>query len=164
MMLSGSTLVRPEWTRGGNVAKSLRGGQILEGSGRRTAQQRAVLTAVGSSGRFRTAQQIYSELRTQGARIGLTTVYRSLQRLADEGTIHSVQTMDRQTAYRLCSSKAHHHLVCTKCGAGIEIASSELDRWVEREATSRGYSRVTHSVEIFGLCSKCSASEQQPLL
>ncbi len=93
-----------------------------------------------------------------GVRIGLTTVYRSLQRLADEGTIHSVQTMDRQTAYRLCSQTAHHHLVCTQCGAALEIADGELDRLVEREAAARGYSAIAHSVEIFGLCAKCSAS------
>jgi Fur family ferric uptake transcriptional regulator len=117
------------------------------------------LDVLGASARFRTAQDIYSELRSGGARIGLTTVYRHLQKLADDGAIHTVQTADRQTAYRLCSRSPHHHLVCTGCGTGIEIADAELDHWVESEAGRRGYRDVTHSVEIFGLCPECAAAD-----
>jgi len=127
-----------------------------EGRARGTVQRTAVLDVLGTSGRFRTAQDIFSELRGRGDRIGLTTVYRHLQKLADDGVIHTVQTTDRQTAYRLCSDRSHHHLVCTSCGAGIEIADTELDHWVESEAANRGYSDVTHSVEIFGVCPTCA--------
>jgi len=124
---------------------------------RSTSQRTAVLDSLRGSGRFRTAQDIYSELRSGGARIGLTTVYRHLQKLADDGTIHAVQTTDRQTAYRLCSQGAHYHLVCTGCGAGIEIADAEIDDWIEAEATRRGYSELSHRVEIFGLCPVCNS-------
>ena len=88
--------------------------------------------------------------------MGLTTVYRHLQRLADEGVIHSVQMPDRQTAYRLCSADRHHHLVCTVCGAAVEFPGDELESWVEGDAERWGYSRVTHNVEIFGTCPACS--------
>jgi len=128
-----------------------------ESRGRTTAQRSAVLGVLGESTRFRTAQDIYAELRSQGARVGLTTVYRHLQKLADEGVIHSLQLPDRQTAYRLCSAEQHQHLVCTECGAGVEVAGGELDSWVDGEAVSRGYSNVTHSVEIFGTCPACSS-------
>ena len=124
---------------------------------RSTSQRTAVLDSLRGSARFRTAQDIYSELRSGGAHIGLTTVYRHLQKLADDGTIHAVQTADRQIAYRLCSQKAHYHLVCTGCGAGIEIAEAEIEDWVEAEATRRGYSELSHRVEIFGVCPACNA-------
>lgn len=130
-----------------------------ESRGRNTVQRAAVLTVMGESARFRTAQDIYAELRAQGARVGLTTVYRHLQKLADEGLIHSLQTPDRQTAYRLCSDVHHHHLVCTGCGAGVEIPVTEFEQWVEGEAAGRGYSGVTHNVEIFGTCPVCSAGK-----
>ena len=126
--------------------------------GRRTSQRTAVLDSLRASGRFRTAQDIYSELKSGGARIGLTTVYRHLQKLADEGTIHTVQTSDRQTAYRLCGSTPHHHLVCVDCGVGVEIVDSELDGWAESEGVRRGYSSLTHRVEIFGVCPLCRDS------
>ena len=126
------------------------------GRGRSTSQYDAVLGVLGSSDRFRTAQDIYAELRSRGERIGLTTVYRHLQKLADEGVIHSLQTADRQTAYRLCSALPHHHLVCTRCGASIEIDGDEVDRWAQQEARRRGFSHVTHTLEIFGKCPSCS--------
>jgi Fur family ferric uptake transcriptional regulator len=121
-----------------------------------TAQRAAVLGVLGMAGRFRTAQDIFSELRSKGERVGLTTVYRNLQKLAADGVIHTVQTSERQTAYRRCSDRAHHHLVCTQCCDGVEISDSNLDRWVESEAANRGYSDVTHSVEIFGVCPACT--------
>jgi hypothetical protein len=96
------------------------GDSPMGASGRGTTQRSAVLATLGSSGRFRTAQEIYSELRQSGARVGLTTVYRHLQKLADSGVIHAVQTASRQTAYRQCSTTApHHHLICVGCGAGV---------------------------------------------
>ena len=128
-----------------------------EARGRNTQQRSSVLGVLGESSRFRTAQDIYAELRAQGARVGLTTVYRHLQKLADDGVIHSLQTPDRQTAYRLCGSQSHHHLVCVSCGAGVEVPASELANWIEGEAALRGYSDVTHNVEIFGTCPMCSA-------
>ena len=138
------------------MVKTSAGQPALE-HGRSTSQRTAVLDSLRGSGRFRTAQDIYSELRSRGARVGLTTVYRHLQKLADDGTIHAVQTADRQTAYRLCGQGSHYHLVCTGCGAGIEIADAKLDDWVEAEATRRGYSEPSHRVEIFGVCPACNA-------
>ena len=133
------------------MVRTAAGASAIE-RGRGTSQHTAVLDSLRGSDRFRTAQDIYSELRGNGARIGLTTVYRHLQRLADDGTIHAVQTTDRQIAYRLCSPGSHYHLVCTGCGAGIEIADPELETWVESEASRRGYSDLSHRIDIFGTC------------
>lgn len=130
--------------------------RTVKGAG--TMQRRAILDAMASSPRFRTAQEVYSELRTSGSRVGLTTVYRHLQQLAENGDIHALQLADRQTAYRLCSHEAHYHLVCTECGQAVEIRGAGLDEWVANEARTRGYSQVTHAVEIFGLCPTCAAT------
>lgn len=121
----------------------------------RTAQRRVILDAMASSHKFRTAQQVYSELRSEGIRVGLTTVYRHLQQLVEDGDVHALQLADRQTAYRLCGREAHHHLVCTECGQAAEIRGADLDEWVANEARMRGFSRVSHAVEIFGVCPAC---------
>jgi Fur family ferric uptake transcriptional regulator len=135
------------------------GGSLVGGPGRGTTQRTAVLEALRSTDRFRTAQDLYSVLRADGARIGLTTVYRHLQKLADDGVIHSVQTTDRQTAYRLCSDTAHHHLVCKVCGAAIEIADKQLDSRISAEATRRGFADISHRLEVFGVCPECASAD-----
>ncbi len=50
---------------------------------RRTRQRAAVHAILSDLDDFRTAQQIHDLLRHQGDRIGLTTVYRTLQSMAD---------------------------------------------------------------------------------
>lgn len=121
-----------------------------------TAQRRVILDAMASSRKFRTAQQVYAELRSEGVTVGLTTVYRHLQQLVEDGDLHALQLADRQTAYRLCSREAHHHLVCTECGQAVEIRGADLNEWVANEARLRGFSRVSHAVEVFGLCPECA--------
>jgi Fur family ferric uptake transcriptional regulator len=118
-------------------------------------QRQALLRSLAANSRFRSAQQIYADLQASGEEIGLTTVYRHLQRLADDGAIHAVQMTDRQTAYRQCSRTPHHHLICTNCGECVEFSDSDLDRKVETEAIRQGFVETSHSVEVFGLCGAC---------
>lgn len=121
-----------------------------------TAQRRAISDAMASCDKFRTAQEVHAELRTAGESVGLTTVYRHLQQLAVSGELHVLQLSDGQTAYRLCGKDEHDHLVCTECGLAVEIAGAGLDEWSEAEARKHGFSRVTHVLEILGLCPECA--------
>ncbi len=124
---------------------------------RRTRQGAAVLAALEGSASFKSAQEVHAALRAAGERVGLTTVYRHLQLLADEGVIDAVQAADGQVVYRHCrTGEHHHHLVCRACGASVEIAGPEVEAWAEATARALGYSAVSHTVEIFGLCPSCS--------
>ena len=125
---------------------------------RRTRQGEAVLNVVLGSDNFRSAQDIHAELRASGEAVGLTTVYRHLALLTDEGRLDALQTADGELVYRRCHSEAHHHhVVCRVCGRGSEVEVPDLERWAEATAKSLGYSDVTHTVEIFGVCADCRA-------
>jgi Fur family transcriptional regulator, ferric uptake regulator len=117
-----------------------------------------VLNIVLASDNFRSAQDIHAELRAAGETVGLTTVYRHLSLLTDEGQLDVLQTADGELVYRRCHSDAHHHhVVCRACGRGTEVELPELERWAETTAADLGYTDVTHTVEIFGLCADCRA-------
>jgi Fur family transcriptional regulator, ferric uptake regulator len=123
---------------------------------RRTRQGEAVLNVVLASDNFRSAQDIHAELRAAGEPVGLTTVYRHLALLTDEGRLDALQTSDGELVYRRCHSEAHHHhVVCRRCGRGSEVEVPDLERWAETTAHELGYTDVTHTVEIFGLCAEC---------
>lgn len=125
--------------------------------GKATRQRTAVAQALGTADGFRSAQEIYDELREEGVRIGLTTVYRTLQSLADLGEVDALRSEDGETIYRRCAvGDHHHHLVCRSCGWSIELASDEIEHWAEASARVHGFSDVSHEVEIFGLCEACS--------
>ena len=123
---------------------------------RRTRQGEAVLNVVLGSDNFRSAQDIHAELRSSGEAVGLTTVYRHLALLTDEGRLDALQTADGELVYRRCHSEQHHHhVVCRRCGKGSEIELPDLEHWAESTASALGYTEVTHTVEIFGLCADC---------
>lgn len=126
--------------------------------GRQTRQGQAVLNVVLGSDNFRSAQDIHAELRASGEAVGLTTVYRHLALLTDEGRLDALQTADGELVYRRCHSEQHHHhVVCRVCGRGTEVELPDLERWAESTAAALGYSDVSHTVEIFGVCADCRA-------
>jgi Fur family ferric uptake transcriptional regulator len=128
-----------------------------ERAGRSTRQGDAVLKALQMADGFRSAQDIHAELRAGGTAVGLTTVYRHLQLLADEGLIDSLQTGDGQMVYRDCHSRTHHHhIVCRRCGTSVEVDEPAVERWAARAAAGAGFTDVTHTVEIFGVCPACN--------
>jgi len=125
-------------------------------SSRQTRQGQAVMNVVLSSDNFRSAQDIHAQLRATGDTVGLTTVYRHLALLTEEGRLDALQTADGELVYRRCHSEQHHHhVVCRLCGRGTEVELPDLERWAESTAADLGYSDVTHTVEMFGVCAEC---------
>lgn len=122
---------------------------------RQTRQRTAVKALLDDLDEFRSAQQLHDLLREHGESIGLTTVYRSLQALADAGEVDQLVNDDGETAYRRCSDHHHHHLVCRSCGTTVEIAGPAVESWADRVAAENGFTDVSHTFEIFGLCSNC---------
>jgi Fur family ferric uptake transcriptional regulator len=130
---------------------------------RATRQGAAVDAVLREADGFRTAHDLYDELRKRGESVGLTTVYRHLKVLADAAEIDVVHRPDGEAQYRLCAvadtvDEHHHHLVCRECGRSVEVEGPEVESWAERVARAAGYSDVTHTVEVFGLCPEHSAS------
>ncbi|GAA3362023.1 MULTISPECIES: Fur family transcriptional regulator [Saccharopolyspora] len=124
---------------------------------RATKQRAAVSRLLSEVDDFRSAQDLHEQLRRRGEGIGLTTVYRTLQTLADAGEIDVLRTDSGEAIYRRCSAEHHHHLVCRHCGRTVEVADPPVEAWAERIAGEHGFSNVGHTVEIIGVCPECAA-------
>jgi Fur family ferric uptake transcriptional regulator len=123
-----------------------------------TRQGKAVLGAARASQLFQSAQEIHAELRTAGEPVGLTTVYRHLEALADDGVLDTLRTESGEVLYRCCRlDEHHHHLVCRNCGRTTEIEGADIEDWVEKTAGAHGYASTSYTFEIFGLCELCQA-------
>ncbi|MEY4000373.1 MAG: hypothetical protein RLZZ626_728 [Actinomycetota bacterium] len=128
-------------------------------SSRNTWQKDAVKHALGESIGFVSAQQLHLVLRNHGSTIGLTTVYRALADLAKQGEADSLQSNDGELLYRACGTDHHHHLICRKCGATVEIEAARVEEWAAQVAAEHGFSQVSHTIDIFGTCSNCSTEK-----
>jgi Fur family ferric uptake transcriptional regulator len=124
---------------------------------RNTRQRSAVSSLLAELEGFHSAQELHAMLRDRGERVGLTTVYRTLQGLADAGDIDVMRMPGGEHLYRRCSEGHHHHLVCRSCGRTVEIAGPTVESWADRMAAQHGYTEVSHTLEIFGTCPACSA-------
>jgi Fur family ferric uptake transcriptional regulator len=126
--------------------------------GRSTKQRAAVSAALNEVDEFRSAQELHDMLKHRGDSVGLTTVYRTLQSLADAGEVDALRTSDGETVYRRCSTgDHHHHLVCRLCGKAVEVEGPMVEQWAETIASEHGFVNVAHTVEIFGTCAECAA-------
>ena len=124
---------------------------------RETRQRHAVATAIGASDEFASAQEIHARLREGGDGVGLATVYRTLQHLAEDGEVDVLRTGDGEAVYRRCrSSGHHHHLTCRTCRRTVELDNAVVERWTRQVGEENGFVDVDHVVEVFGTCAECA--------
>lgn len=129
----------------------------MSGAPRKTRQRAALTAALREVEGFRSAQELHDELGSRGEVVGLTTVYRNLQALSEEGDVDVLRREDGEAIYRLCeTSEHHHHLVCRDCGHTVEIDNDRMERWADEVGRAHGFNDLSHDVEIFGLCPNCS--------
>jgi Fur family ferric uptake transcriptional regulator len=116
-----------------------------------------VVATLAQAQRFVSAQTLYADIRADGIRIGLATVYRILQALVSEGRADLVRTPDGEALYRICGSdRHHHHLLCRRCGHAVNLDDDTLEAWARSMAAAHGFTAVEHVIEITGECAGCS--------
>ncbi|HTU08302.1 MAG TPA: transcriptional repressor, partial [Trebonia sp.] len=97
---------------------------------RGTRQASAIAAALASLPGFCSAQDIHAEIRRGGETVGLTTVYRHLQVLSEQGAVDTIRDQSGETLYRKCGSSAHHHhLTCRVCGSSVEVEGRVVEQW-----------------------------------
>lgn len=122
---------------------------------RLTRQRQAVSDVLATLDDFRSAQEIHELLTDRGHAVGLATVYRTLQLLAEHEEVDVLRGRDGEAGYRRCSGTHHHHLVCRACGATVEVEGPAVEQWTRSVADQYGYGDVSHTLEIFGSCPRC---------
>ena len=126
---------------------------------RRSTKQRSAVSAVlDEADAFLSAQDLHARLRARGDSVGLATVYRALQALAEDGDVDVLRTGDNESVYRRCSTGHHHHLVCRRCGHTVEVEGPTVEAWARRVGSEHGFTQVEHVVEVFGVCAACSST------
>lgn len=127
--------------------------------GQRNSRQRELVSdAVMAHQDHPSADQIYLEVRAEEPRISRGTVYRNLNLLAENGEVQHVKMpgVDRFD-WRV---EPHYHLLCTGCGALIDVSlpyRAELDQAMARET---GYRISGHRMTFEGLCPDCARANE----
>ena len=93
-----------------------------------TPQRRAVVKVVTSTKDRLTIATIYNKLQRIHTGIGLVTIYRTLEILAELGLVCEIYTGDKCRSYTTGTSQHHHHLVCSACGKVVDFSGHYIEK------------------------------------
>ncbi len=141
----------------------------LEDNGlRRTPAREAILSVLSRNDEHLSAEDIYLAVHSGAPKIGLTTVYRTLNTLSHRGLVCKLDFGDGRARFELTEKPGrpthHHHLICMSCGTVYDytdFAFEELDliRKTEKSLSQRyNFTIRSHMIQFQGLCEKCRST------
>jgi Fur family ferric uptake transcriptional regulator len=105
-------------------------------------------------------EDIYRKVRKKDAKVGFSTVYRTMKLLKDSGLVLERHFGDGLARYEPMREGEHHdHLICVRCNEIVEFEDEDIERRQEAVAERHGYSIQSHKHEIYGLCPACSGKQ-----
>ncbi|HEY1017342.1 MAG TPA: Fur family transcriptional regulator [Herpetosiphonaceae bacterium] len=128
---------------------------------RLTPQRLAILAIIRSSSGHVTAEAIYRQVQQRFPGVNLTTIYRTLQWLHEQGLVHPFLVDFEQTRYEYHGASSHHHLVCRSCAAVIEIDDAALDALRGALKERYGFEAVPAHLAIPGRCAACAGAPDE---
>jgi Fur family transcriptional regulator, ferric uptake regulator len=122
--------------------------------------RRAVIELLGRQHCCLTAQEIFDQLRAEGRRVGIASVYRTLDTLTRDGFLQRIDIGAGTSRFEPIHSDGqhHHHLVCDDCGKVEAFADDELEHALHKVESRTGYSVAGHDVVLRGSCIDCASA------
>lgn len=133
----------------------------MAGNGYATASRKRILEFLkNNSNRTVTAADIDTYLKESNSEVNITTIYRYLDKLANEGTvIKYVAEKGGKAAYQYVElghkCEEHLHLQCVKCGLIIHLECAFMSEISEHIAQDHGFELQCKNSILYGTCKKC---------
>ena len=113
-------------------------------------------------GRHVNARDVYAELKNRDEKIGLTTVYRHLEKLVQEGqVIRSVIDENTPACYEYtgCDDSQCYHFKCIRCGRIIHLHNDEITILENHISDENNFTIIPRMTVFYGICGECSEFE-----
>ena len=121
---------------------------------RLTTQRQIILEELAKVKTHPTASELYDMVRKRLPRIGLGTVYRNLELMADSGMILKIEVGGTQKRFDAITD-SHYHIRCSSCGKVDDIDVPVTKDLVTQAADATSYQILGHHVEFTGICGDC---------
>jgi len=117
---------------------------------RMTEQRRIIARILTDAQDHPDAEEIFNRAKLIDNKISVSTVYRTIRLLEQEGILNKLDFRDGRSRYEEIKDDHHDHLICIKTGKIIEFHDSELEELKNKISLKLGYEMVDHRLEIFG--------------
>jgi Fur family ferric uptake transcriptional regulator len=115
-----------------------------------------VLHLIAGSHDYLTPADIYQKVHQEHPQIGLVTIYRTLQMLAELGLLCKLHIGGICGSYVMRRPAGHHHhLICSRCGRVVEFAGCDFGELEQRLTQETGFKLEGHLLEFLGWCPEC---------
>ncbi len=121
---------------------------------RNTRQRDAIRQVFEATPRPLGPHEVLEAGRSQVSKLGIATVYRTINSLVDSGWLVPVELPGEAPRYERAGSAHHHHFSCRACNRVFEIHGCPGDL---SELTPAGFRLESHEVVLYGLCARCAA-------
>ncbi len=123
---------------------------------KQTKQRKVIIEYFLRCDRHIDAEMLYEDVRGDGHKIGLATIYRTLNLLKSAGLVEQHAFADGRAVFEITNPDHHHdHLICVRCGEVKEFLNEKIEKLQHEIATAHGYTLTNHRMELFGSCPKC---------
>ncbi|MEZ4457709.1 MAG: Fur family transcriptional regulator [Gemmatimonadales bacterium] len=125
-----------------------------------TRQRIAVAEMLLASDDHPSVDVLRRRLEERGDRVGMATLYRSVEALVKSGLVRERDFGEGFKRYEPARESAEHaHLVCDRCGSVVEFGPDRLERMLRLTADEHHFQYDRHRVEIHGVCESCRTRE-----
>jgi Fur family ferric uptake transcriptional regulator len=141
------------WTKHAQAA-------LTEAGHRAGSARAAVIDALSRERCCRSAQELHDALRAGGRSVGVASVYRTLDLLAELRLVNRVEVGDGIARFERAEpgGEHHHHLVCGDCGRVESFEDERLERAIHKLSGRVPYELAGHDVVLRGFCEDCRAA------
>jgi len=130
--------------------------QKLRDNGYRLTDAReAVVEVVINSDRVLKPCEVFDLARAHYGKLGLVSVYRTLEKLEELGMIQRVHQHQGCQAFVAAKEGHHHLLLCTVCGRYEYFKGENLESFFAQIGIEKDYQIEEHWMQVFGVCSNC---------
>jgi Fur family ferric uptake transcriptional regulator len=141
-----------------DMLASFRSG-LRENHHKLTRPRRIVLEVIAQADHHLTPAEVYRKARAKNPRLGLTSVYRTLDLLVKLGYIQRIHLEEGCHSYAPTAREHGHHLVCCECGRAEEFQACDLEPLIKSLQKKTGYQVKLHMLELMGLCPACLSED-----
>lgn len=126
---------------------------------RLTPQRVAILEIVTATEGHITADEVYAGIHPRYPYVDMSTVYRTLEFLKDQGILNVIDVGNGRAEYELVGRTPHHHLVCRRCKHITSIDAGLFESMEQAILDRYGFAADISHFAIFGLCDVCRQTE-----
>lgn len=131
---------------------------LQENNYRITNPMRIIVDILAKSDHLLNPTEIYLQAKNKNPKVGLVTVYRTMEKMEQVGLIERVHMPDGCQSF-FQSSQGHQHLmICKNCGKAHYFEGENLNQFFQKIGNQFGYTIEDHWLQLFGLCDNCQSN------